>query len=79
MLDMYFTMSSGQHVDDSGDGDVADRQMVKLTSAYGSRKLSTRDLFRWCDRISDDFQLSSESNEIAVFQVWPVLLAILRL
>lgn len=64
---MYFTLSAGKHADDRAD--VADTEMIRLTNFYGSRKLSTRDLLRWCKRISDDFQLISSDNEIAVFQV----------
>ena len=64
---MYFTLSSGKHIDDRPD--IADMEMVKWTSFYGSRKLSTRDLLRWCNRISDDFKLMSADNEISVFQV----------
>ena len=67
LLDMYFTLSDGKHVDDRPD--TADIEMVRWTSFYGSRKLSTRDLLRWCTRISADFQLRSADNEIAVFQV----------
>ena len=75
LLDMYFTLSAGKHTDDrlSDDdvtsADAADSEMIRLSNLYGSRKLSTRDLLRWCERISHDFQLISEDNEIAVFQV----------
>ena len=72
LLDMYFTLSAGKHTDDRlSDDDVtaADTEMIRLSNLYSSRKLSTRDLLRWCERISHDFQLISEDNEIAVFQV----------
>ena len=74
LLDMYFTLSAGKHADDRLSDDVtaadaADSEMIRLSNLYGSRKLSTRDLLRWCERISHDFQLLSEDNVIAVFQV----------
>ncbi|XP_067947567.1 midasin-like [Watersipora subatra] len=66
LLDMYLTLSAGKHMDDRPD--AADKEMVWWTSFYGNRKLSTRDLLRWCNRISRDFELKSADNEILVFQ-----------
>jgi len=67
LLEMYFTLSSGRHQDDRAE--AADDEMTRFITFPGSRALSTRDLLRWCHRISADFSLVGEGNEIAVFQV----------
>ncbi|XP_023213702.1 midasin-like, partial [Centruroides sculpturatus] len=60
IMDIYFMISSGEH-----DHDISKTIIPKSSSG---RLISTRDLLKWCQRIIEDFDLTSTKASLAVFQ-----------
>uniref|UniRef100_T1J0I3 Midasin n=1 Tax=Strigamia maritima TaxID=126957 RepID=T1J0I3_STRMM len=62
ILQVYFMFSSGQHQE------LNEEESEGKFLFHDGRLTSTRDLFKWCERISSHFDLSSTASCIKVFQ-----------